>query len=138
MKKICLLSIATLTMLLSGCAINSSQNDTANSDMQRIEQFVGKNGQLDTKQGLLQTSPSYAQKNQQRAVEANIENVKNSMPLYRQPLFAQMVVFPYISDSGIYHGYIESWVKVKEGEFVLAAPSGSTTNEMIYDLQKVK
>jgi len=133
--------IALITMLgLSGCAITESQQvaaDGSNSDMQKIENFVEKN-KKNTTGDLLKTSPAYAQKNQQKAVEANIADVKNTMPLYRQPLFGQMVVFPYISDSGIYHGYQESWIKVKEGEFVLAAPNSSTRSEMVYDLQEVK
>lgn len=60
------------------------------------------------------------------------------MPLYRQPLFAQMVVFPYISDDGLYHSYQESWLKIKDGEFVLSDPrSGEEAKDKIFDYNVV-
>ncbi|AJC92196.1 hypothetical protein (DUF3442 domain) [Campylobacter subantarcticus LMG 24377] len=68
---------------------------------------------------LLVNSPSYAQKNQQEALKENITPLPNNMPLYRQPLFAQMVVFPYVSSSGVYHDYTEHWFKIKQGDFQL-------------------
>ncbi|ECZ3119423.1 hypothetical protein F7O03_10055, partial [Campylobacter jejuni] len=42
--------------------------------------------------GLLKNSPSFAQSNQQSAVKENMVKLPNNMPLFRQPLFAQMVV----------------------------------------------
>ncbi|EPR3147346.1 hypothetical protein ACU4US_001440 [Campylobacter jejuni] len=71
---------------------------------------------------LLVNSPSYAQKNQQEALKENITPLPNNMPLYRQPLFAQMVVFPYVSNSGVYHDYTEHWFKIKQGDFQLQNP----------------
>ena len=72
----------------------------------------------------LKNSPSFAQ--------------QNNMPLYRQPLFAQMVVFPYISDDGLYHSYQESWLKIKDGEFVLSDPrSGEEAKDKIFDYNVV-
>ncbi|EAH6630055.1 hypothetical protein ACEUFF_001188 [Campylobacter coli] len=88
--------------------------------------------------GLLKNSPSFAQSNQQSAVKENMVKLPNNMPLFRQPLFAQMVVFPYVSDDGIYHGYSESWLKIKEGEFVLSDPrSKQDPSERIFDMNDV-
>ncbi|EEQ63670.1 hypothetical protein HPMG_01127 [Helicobacter pullorum MIT 98-5489] len=86
---------------------------------------------------LLKNSPSYAQVKRQEAVEENIVKLPNNMPLYRQPLFAQMVVFPYTSKSGVYHGYSESWIKIKEGEFVLSDPKSENQRERIFDFNDV-
>lgn len=124
-----------LVLMLAGCSIIDSQVSDGN-DMSKIESFVG-NDKKDLGKELLKTSPVYAQKHQQKAVEENMFKVKNDMPLYRQPLFAQMVVFPYISDTGMYHGYQESWVKIKEGEFVLADPSKNSKDEKIFDFNEV-
>ncbi|MBT0825260.1 hypothetical protein KJQ78_08350, partial [Campylobacter lari] len=71
---------------------------------------------------LLVNSPSYAQKNQQEALKENITPLPNNMPLYRQPLFAQMVVFPYVSSGGVYHDYTEHWFEIKQGDFQLQNP----------------
>ena len=86
----------------------------------------------------LKNSPSFAQQNRQSAVKENITKLPNNMPLYRQPLFAQMVVFPYISDDGLYHSYQESWLKIKDGEFVLSDPrSGEEAKDKIFDYNVV-
>ncbi len=87
---------------------------------------------------LLTNSPSFAEKNVQGAVKENMVKLPNTMPLFRQPLFAQLVVFPYVSDDGVYHGYSESWVKVKEGNFVLSDPrNGPAGKERIFDINAV-
>lgn len=86
----------------------------------------------------LKNSPSFAQQNRQSAVKENITKLPNNMPLYRQPLFAQMVVFPYISDDGLYHSYTESWLKIKDGEFVLSDPrDGDEPKNKIFDFNVV-
>lgn len=86
----------------------------------------------------LKNSPAFAQQNRQSAVKENITKLPNNMPLYRQPLFAQMVVFPYISDDGLYHSYTESWLKIKEGEFVLSDPrDGKEPTNKIFDYNVV-
>jgi len=88
--------------------------------------------------GLLKNSPYFAQGNRQTAVEENMVKLPNNMPLYRQPLFAQMVIFPYVSDSGVYHGYSESWLKIKEGEFALSDPrSNQDASERIFDINHI-
>lgn len=49
-----------------------------------------------------------------------------------------MTTFPYVSDDGIYHGYSESWIKIKEGEFVLSDPrSNQDSSERIFDMNDV-
>lgn len=134
MKIMTTITIAA-ALLMSGCAATATPQ-VANNDMSKIEAFVDQD-KKDVAKELLKSSPVYAQKNQHEAVEENMVKIKNDMPLYRQPLFAQMVVFPYISDAGIYHGYQESWVKVKEGEFVLAEPATNARGEKIFDYNEV-
>ena len=138
--KLMIIMTAGAMVLMSGCAsMNGSVKPTqvkadvnsTSSDMQKIKSFVDAD-KTDVAKELLKSSPSFAQKHRQDAVEANMVSVKNKMPLYRQPLFAQMVVFPYVSDSGIYHGYQESWVKIKNGEWILAHPASNTQNERIF------
>ena len=53
---------------------------------------------------LLKNSPSYAQVKRQEAVEENIVKLPNNNPLYRPPLFSQMVGFSYTSKRGCFHG----------------------------------
>ena len=86
---------------------------------------------------LLKHSPSFAQSNLQKAQEKNIVNLPNNMPLYRQPLFAKMFIFPFISNNGVYHGYSESWLKIKEGEFILSDPKTDTSKERMFDYNEV-
>jgi len=135
MKIMTTMTIAA-ALLMSGCAATATPQVANNDNMTKIESFVEKD-KKDVAKELLKSSPVYAQKNQHKAVEENMVKIKNDMPLYRQPLFAQMVVFPYISDAGIYHGYQESWVKVKEGEFVLADPATNARDEKIFDYNEV-
>lgn len=86
----------------------------------------------------LTNSPVFAQQNRQSAVKENITKLPNTMPLYRQPLFAQMVIFPFISDDKVYHSYSESWIKIKDGEFVLSDPrSGEEAREKIFDFNLI-
>lgn len=87
----------------------------------------------------LTNSPAFAQQNRQSAVKENITKLPNTMPLFRQPLFAQMVIFPFVSDDGLYHSYSESWLKIKDGEFVLSDPrSGEEAREKIFDFNLIK
>lgn len=86
----------------------------------------------------LKNSPVFAQQNRQSAVKENITKLPNTMPLYRQPLFAQMVIFPFISDDKVYHSYSESWIKIKDGEFVLSDPrNGEDAKEKIFDFNLI-
>ncbi|MCR6574443.1 hypothetical protein [Campylobacter insulaenigrae] len=140
MNKILSISVCFLgVFLLNACAIKKSNQDLNTSELKSLikeplEQPHNKNQLI---KELLINSPSYAQKNQQKAVKENIVKLPNNMPLYRQPLFAQMIVFPYVGDNGIYHGYSENWVKIKEGEFVLSDPKKDNENEKIFDFNEI-
>lgn len=144
MKKLSL--IIGTALLLSACA--SKQNakpkePSIDSELKLLVEDL-KYSDLDKQdedeliKGLLKNSPSFAQSNQQSAVKENMVKLPNKMPLFRQPLFAQMTTFPYVSDDGIYHGYSESWLKIKEGEFVLSDPrSNQDASERIFDMNEV-
>jgi len=135
MKIMTTLAIAA-ALMMSGCTATVKPK-IANNNMNKIKAFVKKH-KKDVAKELLKTSPVYAQKHQHKAVKENMVKIKNDMPLYRQPIFAQMVVFPYISDAGIYHGYQESWIKVKKGKFVLAQPATNARGEKIFDYNEVE
>lgn len=126
----------TAIIFINGCSTPKTPQISKNNEMVKIESFV-KNDKEDLSKELLKTSPVYAQKHQHKAVEENMHKIQNNMPLYRQPLFAQMIVFPYISDAQIYHGYQESWVKIKEGKFILSDPASSAKDEKIFDFNEV-
>lgn len=87
---------------------------------------------------LLTEQPTFAAKNRQIAVKENMRQLPNNMPLYNNPQFAQMVVFPYVSDSGIYHSDTESWIKIKEGSFALSDPKNpSNLGDKIFDFNLI-
>lgn len=138
------ISVLCVTLLFVGCA-NKQQSVKESKVDRELKLMVGddiKYTDLEDEdkliRDLLKNSPSFAQENQQSAVKENIEKLPNNMPLFRQPLFAQMVVFPYVSDDGVYHGYSENWLKIKEGEFVLSDPrSGQELGERIFDMNDV-
>ncbi|EAL2460521.1 hypothetical protein YZ31_07835 [Campylobacter lari] len=139
MNKIFSVSICCLSVFLfNACAVKKSNQKIDTSELRTlIKEPLKQPHKNQLIKELLVNSPSYAQKNQQEALKENITPLPNNMPLYRQPLFAQMVVFPYIGDNGIYHGYSESWVKIKEGEFVLSDPKKDKKSEKIFDFNEV-
>ncbi|MCR2113974.1 hypothetical protein CUPS3785_06330 [Campylobacter upsaliensis] len=138
--------ILSTALLFSACATKQNAKAKEPSVDSELRLLVGnlKYSDLDKQdedeliKDLLKNSPSFAQNNQQSAIKENMVKLPNKMPLFRQPLFAQMTVFPYVSDEGIYHGYSESWIKIKEGEFVLSDPrSNQGSSERIFDMNDV-
>ncbi|ECL5232166.1 hypothetical protein FTH70_05090 [Campylobacter upsaliensis] len=138
--------ILSTALLFSACATKQNAKTKEPSVDSELRLLVGdlKYSDLDKQdedeliKALLKNSPSFAQNNQQSAIKENMVKLPNKMPLFRQPLFAQMTIFPYVSDDGIYHGYSESWIKIKEGEFVLSDPrSNQDSSERIFDMNDV-
>lgn len=138
--------ILSTALLFSACATKQNAKAKEPSVDSELRLLVGnlKYSDLDKQdedeliKDLLKNSPSFAQNNQQSAIKENMVKLPNKMPLFRQPLFAQMTVFPYVSDESIYHGYSESWIKIKEGEFVLSDPrSNQGSSERIFDMNDV-
>lgn len=138
--------ILSTALLFSACATKQNAKVKEPNVDSELRLLVGdlKYSDLDKQdedeliKALLKNSPSFAQNNQQSAIKENMVKLPNKMPLFRQPLFAQMTIFPYVSDEGIYHGYSESWIKIKEGEFVLSDPrSNQDSSERIFDMNDV-
>ncbi|WP_187648652.1 TraV family lipoprotein [Nitrosophilus labii] len=148
-KNAVMMSMLIATMLLTGCASTSNnitipapkkeqKNKLSNNEkMAVIREFAGQSTPESVEKKLLKTSPVYAQKHKKDAVIENMK-VKENMPLYRQPLFAKMIIYPYVSKSGIYHGYQTSYIKIKEGEWVLADQGSDKKDEKIFDFNEVK
>jgi len=72
----------------------------------------------EVKKTLLKTSPYYAKFHQKEALQEHIR-VNPVIPLYKEPLFAEMYVMPYVSNNGIYHDTQKIFIKIKDGEWVL-------------------
>ena len=93
-------------MSLSGCLANKQVEITPNhldaelTNLMKGEERAYSDDEEAVISALLKNSPSYAQAKRQEAVEENIVQLPNNMPLYREPLFAQLVVFPYVSKTG--------------------------------------
>jgi hypothetical protein len=85
------------------------------------------------KKVLLKTSPNYAKHHKKEAIKEVIR-VKPNMPVYQEPLFAEMYVMPYVSDNGIYHDVQKVYIKVKNGEWVLNTKN-KQKNEKIFNLE---
>ena len=88
---------------------------------------------IKVKKVLLKTSPNYAKYHKKEAVKEVIR-VKPNMPVYQEPLFAEMYVMPYVSNNGIYHDVQKVYIKVKNGEWVLNTKN-KQKNEKIFNLE---
>jgi len=123
-----LVPITFAIAIFTGCA-TTNQNQIVikqptpkmKSDMKKIRQFAKEPTKKDIQKQLLKKSPYYAQKHKKEAMKVNLK-LKPNIPLYRQPFFAQMTVFPYVSKKGIYHSYQTVYIKIKDGEWVIANP----------------
>ena len=135
------LAFGIIGAFLVGCASNQpqptnikpKQND---KNLQVIKSFVKKNRNIsknikkiakfddkvvdvkEAKKILLKTNPLFAKKYKKAALKEKIPLAINT-PLYIPPRFAKMIVFPYVSNDGIYHDTQVVWIKVKNGQFVL-------------------
>ena len=141
MNKLLTLGLILSGLVFAGCATKEQQIVNNPLDIELKSLIKGENLTYDDNQdaiikALLKHSPSFTQTKQKEALKENIVKLPNNMPLYRQPLFAQMVVFPFVSKNGVYHGYSETWIKIKDGEFVLSDTKKSN-KEKIFDYNKV-
>ena len=85
----------------------------------KIARYINKPVDIkDAKKILLKNNALFAKKHKKEALKEKVR-LKSNAPLYIPPRFAKMIVFPYVSDDGIYHDTQTVWVKIKDGEFVL-------------------
>ena len=96
------------------------KNDKNNSkNINTIAKYDNKiTDSKEAKKILLKTNPLFAKKYKKAALKEKVPLAPNA-PLYIPPRFAKMIVFPYVSDNGIYHDTQVVWIKVKNGQFVL-------------------
>ena len=96
------------------------KNDNNNNkNIKKIARFDDKVVDVkEAKKILLKTNPLFAKKYKKAALKEKIPLAPNA-PLYIPPRFAKMIVFPYVSNDGIYHDTQVVWIKVKNGQFVL-------------------
>lgn len=138
-----IIAISLVAIAFSGCATTNNTlqpkpkvvKKAKSKDLKKIEEFVKgtkeinktkkialyNNKPVDTKEVkeiLLKNNALFAKKHKKEALKEKIR-LKSNAPLYIPPRFAKMIVFPYVSDDGIYHDTQVVWVKVKDGEFVL-------------------
>lgn len=67
---------------------------------------------------MLQNSALYSKDNIKDSLKTNLRS-PDAPPLYLNPTFAKITIFPYVSNAGHYHSYEEVWVKIKDGKFIL-------------------
>jgi len=136
-----IIAISLVAIVFSGCATTNNTlqpkvvKKAKSKDLKKIEEFVKGTKEInktkkialyndkpvDTKEVkkiLLKNNALFAKKHKKEALKEKIR-LKSNAPLYIPPRFAKMIVFPYVSDDGIYHDTQVVWVKVKDGEFVL-------------------
>ncbi len=137
MKNFKLITIGLIGLTLIGCASSQPQpqlkpskqakelktieafvKNKKTAPLRKVSKFVNKPLNItEVNKILLKTNSLYAKKYKKEALKEKI-NLTPNTPLYRPPLFAEMIVFPYVSD-GIYHDTQKIWIKIKNGEFVL-------------------
>jgi hypothetical protein len=145
------LLILGILLFITGCATNQpvntdvtkinpiikkfvEKNTTDVNATQKIANFLNKPVNIKAvKKVLLKTSPNYAKYHKKEAVKEVIR-VKPNMPVYQEPLFAEMYVMPYVSNNGIYHDVQKVYVKVEDGEWVLNTKN-KQKNEKIFNLE---
>lgn len=148
MRKYTLVLALASSLLISACSFKDSpivaKNKALNNELKILINddvnytALPKGNEEELIREFLTNSPVFAQQNRQSAIKENITKLPNNMPLFRQPLFAQIVIFPFVSDDGLYHSYSESWIKIKDGEFVLSDPrSGEQAKEKIFDFNVI-
>ena len=113
--------------------VNSTNKTDVNST-NKIAKYLDKPVNIKAvKKVLLKTSPNYAKYHKKEAVKEVIR-VKPNIPVYQEPLFAEMYVMPYVSNNGIYHDVQKVYIKVKNGEWVLNTKN-KQKNEKIFNLE---
>lgn len=99
--------------------IKSFVKNKNNNNIEKIAKFDDKITDIkQAKKILLKNNPLFAKKYKKAALKEKIP-LKVNAPLYIPPRFAKMIVFPYVSNNGIYHDTEIVWVKIKKGQFVL-------------------
>jgi len=154
MKRVIVLGI--IAGLFAGCATIEPQPQqkpktlSKDKNLKVIEEFVKQEKKenktekiaryddkvVDVKEAkkiLLKNNALFAKKYKKEALKEKIR-LKNNAPLYIPPRFAEMTIFPYVSDDGIYHDTQVVWVKVKDGEFVLNQKANK--NEKVFTINK--
>ncbi|ULO03833.1 TraV family lipoprotein [Campylobacter sp. RM12651] len=113
--KICVLSVFAI---LSFSACSHKQEVAIQSDEIKRE-IIEKNVEVEKyKKEMLKNNEHYSEQHLKQSLYENYKT-NNEKPLYKNPQFAVITIFPYVSDDGIYHEYERVWIKVQEGDFVL-------------------
>ncbi len=86
----------------------------------------------EAKKILLKTNPLFAKKYKKEALKEKVPLAPNA-PLYIPPRFAKMIVFPYVSNDGIYHDTQVVWIKVKDGQFVVLNQKTKNTKVRVFN-----
>lgn len=119
-----ILSMA-LSLGLSACKDNQVTTPTQQTN-QKEQQIITHKAQdnevKQIQQDLLKNNENYSKANQKQSLEVNFKS-NDEKPLYVNPKFAVVTIFPYVSDEGIYHEYERVWIKIKDGEFALEQKS---------------
>lgn len=118
MNKIKLSALALITLVsFSACSSKSVELPEQSEEVK--QKIITKNIEVDKyKKEMLKNNENYSEKHLKQSLYENYKT-NDEKPLYKNPEFAVITIFPYVSDDGIYHEYERVWVKIKDGNFIL-------------------
>lgn len=113
------LSALALIALVSFSACSSKSVELPKQSEEVKQKIITKNIEVDKyKKEMLKNNENYSEKHLKQSLYENYKT-NDEKPLYKNPEFAVITIFPYVSDDGIYHEYERVWVKIKDGNFIL-------------------
>lgn len=113
------LSALALIALVSFSACSSKSVELPKQSEELKQKIITKNIEVDKyKKEMLKNNENYSEKHLKQSLYENYKT-NDEKPLYKNPEFAVITIFPYVSDDGIYHEYERVWVKIKDGNFIL-------------------
>lgn len=118
MNKIKLSALALITLVsFSACSSKSVELPKQSEEVK--QKIITKNIEVEKyKKEMLKNNENYSEKHLKQSLYENYKT-NDEKPLYKNPEFAVITIFPYVSDDGIYHEYERVWVKIKDGNFIL-------------------
>lgn len=104
-------------------AINDDINKSSNNVLGDIN--TSENNILDDRHMV-----SLAKTDRNKALRENLVKLASPKPVLSMPLYARVLIFPYISkNEDIYYDYSYSWVKISREKFVLGSREGKQQSD---------
>ncbi|CUU90050.1 Uncharacterised protein [Campylobacter hyointestinalis subsp. hyointestinalis] len=95
-----------------------------------IEQFPISIDKKEESDNLLVHSGELAEKYPNEALVANLTKTPSSLPVFREPRYARVLLMPILNKEGdVYTDYTYAWIKIHEQEFVLGKREGKGSGQ---------